>query len=223
MLENPDQVDLSQYTIEWTFPDGQTHIGPEINRAKQIGTYSVHIIDRNTLCTTPHYEFQVSEVAPPEIVELVVTNESEIEVLAVGDSKFTIEYSIDGINYQDSPIFKDLAYGVYTIWVRYKENLECLGAPKQTILLQINNFITPNGDGKNDKLIINNLDVFGNQESTLVIYDRYGKEIYKKSDNRRIEWDGYYLGRPLNTTDYWYQLMLPDGRIKSGHITLKNF
>ncbi|MGI9528045.1 MAG: T9SS type B sorting domain-containing protein [Weeksellaceae bacterium] len=155
----------------------------------------------------------------PKIVDLI---EDENGVTVIASGSYPIEYSINGIDWQHSNYFNGLQPAYYNFWVRYVDK-QCLGEPEGTAILYIPNIITPNGDGKNDKFIINNLDAFGDEESTLIIYDRYGKEIYKKSDNRRIEWDGYYLGRPLNTTDYWYQLMLPDGRIKTGHITVKNF
>jgi hypothetical protein len=49
------------------------------------------------------------------------------------------------------------------------------------------NLITPNGDGKNDVFEIINLALFPNSE--LLIFNRWGKEIYKTS-NYKNDWKG---------------------------------
>lgn len=53
--------------------------------------------------------------------------------------------------------------------------------------LNIPNIITPNGDGRNDFFVVNGINVF--QENEVLIYNRWGKIVYK-ADNYRNDWDG---------------------------------
>jgi gliding motility-associated-like protein/uncharacterized repeat protein (TIGR01451 family) len=70
----------------------------------------------------------------------------------------------------------------------------------------IPNVITPNGDGKNDKLIIIGISRYPN--SSLFIYNRWGNQVYQ-SKNYQNEWDG----KDLNEGTYYYILKLntPEG------------
>lgn len=76
----------------------------------------------------------------------------------------------------------------------------------------LNYAITPNGDGKNDLLVFDNLDVFDNNK--LIIYNRWGALIYKK-ENYANTWDGTATqsiilskGSKLPTGTYFYILQL---------------
>lgn len=52
------------------------------------------------------------------------------------------------------------------------------------------------------------------------IFDRYGKLLYRGS-GLDDGWDGYYLGHPMPSTDYWYDIHIPEiDREYSGHFTL---
>lgn len=70
----------------------------------------------------------------------------------------------------------------------------------------IPNVITPNGDGKNDKLVIIGISRYPN--SSLFIYNRWGNMVYQ-SKNYQNEWDG----KDLNEGTYYYILKLntPNG------------
>ena len=221
----PEGVNVNDYTFEWILPDGSEITDQyELIGMSQAGIYSVKVTDSRTNCTSPYFDFAVMEIDPPVIRDLIVQNENLITVIASGFDGLPIEYSLDGENFQSSNVFSGLDEGIYTVWVRYNYNNEmCLGDPKNTILLKMNNVITPNGDGYNDCITINNLVVFGESNTTLIMYDRYGKEIFKEQSNTVLEWCGFYGGRVLPTSSYWYKLILPDGREKSGHITLKNY
>ncbi|WP_161596709.1 DUF7927 domain-containing protein [Chitinophaga vietnamensis] len=77
----------------------------------------------------------------------------------------------------------------------------------------IPNVITPNGDGKNDFLVIPGLDRYPG--STLLIYNRWGNQVYqnKNYDNK---WDGH----GLNEGTYFYILKL---RTPQGERNLKGW
>ncbi|MFA6275355.1 MAG: lamin tail domain-containing protein [Pedobacter sp.] len=65
------------------------------------------------------------------------------------------------------------------------------------------NILTPNGDGKNDKFIIQNIDYYPN--NTVKIFDRSGRTVYTKKgyDN---QWDGTFNGVPLASDTYYYTI-----------------
>lgn len=91
--------------------------------------------------------------------------------------------------------------------------------PEQPItgeVVFIPNSFTPNGDGKNDKLVI--LDVTRFPGSTLIIYNRWGNIVYQSKDYQN-NWDG----SGLNEGTYFYTLELrtPQGiRVFKGWIEL---
>ncbi|MDB5233553.1 MAG: hypothetical protein JWR44_546, partial [Hymenobacter sp.] len=67
------------------------------------------------------------------------------------------------------------------------------------------NIITPNGDGFNDKLVIDNVQLYpGN---TFTVFNRWGREVYKTT-NYQNNWGG-----DANTApgQYFYLLTLPNG------------
>ena len=73
------------------------------------------------------------------------------------------------------------------------------------------NILTPNGDGKNDYLVIRNIDMYPNSE--IKIFDIAGRLMYNKKsyDN---SWDGTFNGSPLAKGTYYYIIDFGDGRAK---------
>lgn len=80
-------------------------------------------------------------------------------------------------------------------------------------------YISPNGDGVNDFFEIENISCY--LKSTVFILDRYGKIVTNYS-GLDLGWDGTYLGKPAPSTDYWYEIVLPEtGERIVGHFLLK--
>ena len=72
-------------------------------------------------------------------------------------------------------------------------------------LVHAENFFTPNGDGINDKWVIQDIQLYpGNK---LKIIDRAGKVLYTKTDYDN-SWDGTFSGAPLAQGTYYYILEL---------------
>lgn len=82
------------------------------------------------------------------------------------------------------------------------------------------NVFTPNGDGRNDKLL-----VFGNYVSTIrfQVFNQWGELLFV-SENMNTGWDGTYRGRPQPVGVYAYTLkvVLQDGTVvnKNGSVNL---
>ena len=78
-------------------------------------------------------------------------------------------------------------------------------------LISGTNILTPNGDGKNDYLIIRNIDVYPNHE--IKIYDVAGRVVYSKKSYDNT-WDGTYNGSPLAKGTYYYIIDFDGGNFK---------
>jgi gliding motility-associated-like protein len=80
------------------------------------------------------------------------------------------------------------------------------------------NFISPNGDAKNDTWVIRNIEKY--PENIVKIYNRQGQEVYSKK-NYLNEWDGTFNGAVLKSDTYYYILSPGTGSpLKRGYISL---
>ena len=80
------------------------------------------------------------------------------------------------------------------------------------------NFISPNGDAKNDTWVIRNIEKY--PENSVKIFNRQGQEVYSKK-NYLNEWDGTFNGTILKDDTYYYILHTgPGSPAKRGYISL---
>lgn len=138
-----------------------------------------------------------------------------ISVIMQNQSAASFEYSLDGVNYQESPVFSGLPPGPYMVYVR--DIFECGTVTKPAFLLTYPRFFTPNGDGINDTWRIQ----FSIMEPDMLIYiyDRYGKLITGFGTDS-IGWDGTLNGTPLPSTDYWFVVKRQNGQEMKGHFSM---
>ena len=128
------------------------------------------------------------------------------------------EFSLDGINYQDSNVFNNLEAGEYLVYVQDKNG--CGITTMSFYILDYPKYFTPNDDGYNDTWQIKNLDKRGFEASKIYIFDRYGK-LLKQTSPLSQGWNGTFNGTPLPSTDYWFVLELTNGKTINGHFALK--
>lgn len=185
------------------------------------GTYSVTI--NNGVCSKV-FTTQVIQAIIPEIINVNYNENGTMILTASNPSNGALEYSIDnGLTWQNSNTFSNVPRNtVVSIRVRVKKT-SCVGF-LQYFTFVMQNVITPNGDNIND--IIDFRGVNQNKDFKASIFDRYGKEVYKASSLQPY-WDGYFQGKRLPTSSYWYQVSFEDPAskkpaLKTGWILLKN-
>lgn len=202
----------SGYSYIWD--NGETTSSIIVNQA---GTYSVILTNTINCSKTKTFHVVGSEMA---IITNVLVNDfnnnntAEIQYSGTGD----YEFSLDGINYQESSFFNNLEEGEYTVYVNDKNG--CGISNFTFYVLNYPKFFTPNNDGYNDTWNIKNLDKRGLQASKIFIFDRYGK-LLKQISPIGNGWNGTYNGHTLPSEDFWFVLELTNGKTIRGHFALK--
>ena len=181
------------------------------------GTYTVTITNADGCTKTKTFTVVNSEVATITNIDVNDFNEDLIATISVtGNGNY--EYSLDGITFQNSPVFNLLDSGEYTIYVNDKNN--CGVVFETFYALSYPKFFTPNGDNYNDTWRIKNLEKKGLENSKIYIFDRFGKLI-KQVKPGENGWNGTYNGNQLSSSDYWFVLELTNGKTVKGHFSLK--
>lgn len=180
------------------------------------GVYTVTVTDTFGCTRQKVFTVTLSGVAVIDDIQVkdFLGRRNSIVVTATGPGDY--EYSLDGIEYQDEPVFSDLEPGSYTVYVN---DINGCGPPaKQTVfVLDYPNYFTPNGDGINDYWRIANLQYYSDEG--IQVFDRFGKLVYAYTGYDQ-GWDGMLDGKPLPSSDYWFVIRLRNGRIIRGHFAL---
>lgn len=194
----------------YSWNNGQTTQNIEIS---QSGNYTVTFT--NQFGCNASKTFVVSSSSSPIITSVSINdiNSAGNSVLINVQESGNYEYSLNGIHFQPSNLFTNVASGAYLVFVRN----ECGVTTQPIFVLDYPKFFTPNGDGFNDYWEIPML--FSQYPTAVIeIFDRYGKLIYVFSEQSN-GWDGTFRGEKLPATDYWFAVRLPE-RVVRGHFSL---
>lgn len=180
------------------------------------GNYIVTLTSANGCTNSKTFTVVNSEIATITNIEV---NDFEEDLTATvtitGNGNYT--YSIDGINFQNTPVFNLLEAGEYIVYVK-EEN--CGTVSDTFFAISYPKFFTPNGDSFNDTWQIKNLEKKGLENSKIYIFDRFGKLI-KEINKTNTSWDGTFNKQILPSTDYWFVLEATNGKNIKGHFSLK--
>ena len=91
---------------------------------------------------------------------------------------------------------------------------------KEVAILGYPKFFTPNGDGVNDYWQITGINGEFGADAQIAIYDRYGTFVAQISPNEK-GWNGSANTGALPASDYWFSVILKNGREFKGHFALK--
>lgn len=122
--------------------------------------------------------------------------------------------------YDPEAYVENLKFGKnYFQW--YVENGVCHSA-SDTLIVEVTDIripegFSPNGDGKNDTLVIKGLENVSNAE--LIVLNRWGTEVFRSKDYKN-NWDGKYKGNVLPLDTYYYILNVI-GRTYKGFLIIR--
>jgi gliding motility-associated-like protein len=193
---------------------GATSDSITINAA---GNYSVRVTNAQGCSALKKFTVTSSGIAAITGAKVKDFAANENSVLLEYSGIGNYEFSLDGIYFQEEPLFTRLAPGTYFATARDKNGCG-LSVPFTVYVLDYPRFFTPNGDGYNDVWLIKNLDLF--PKATISIYNRYGK-LLQQLNTINPSWNGIFNGAELSSDDYWFHLNFGDGKIIKGHFSLK--
>lgn len=207
-------VDSGFSSYSWNTAPGNTTNSLTVTAP---GDYAVTVTNANGCKKTKTFKVILSE--PATLTGATVKdfsgndNSVLLEYTGVGD----YEFSLDGVTFQDDPLFTRVAAGTYNAVARDKNG--CGLSSNITIyVLDYPRFFTPNGDGYNDLWFINDIEHLPNFK--IYVFDRYGK-LLKEMNQNSIGWNGIFNGQQLPSDDYWFTLTFVNGKSVKGHFTLK--
>ncbi|RAK22573.1 gliding motility-associated-like protein [Flavobacterium aquaticum] len=183
------------------------------------GIYEVTVTNALNCPKTKTFTIEASGIATIEDIIINDFQENNSAIIQVAASSLgDYEFSLDGINYQDSNVFSNLNAGEYTVYIQDKKG--CGIVFETFYILDYPKYFTPNGDGYNDTWFIKNLDKRNLENSVITVFDRYGK-LLKQISGVSEGWNGTFNGNLLPANDYWFEIRLTNGKSVKGHFTLK--
>lgn len=215
-----DGSSISNYKYIWS-KDGKVLDGKIAYTlvVNEEGLYTVKVFNSSDCSRIRSIKVTASDIATIQtidIVDMTDLNSVTIKVTGLGD----YEYSLDEATgyFQDSNFFDNVIPGIHEVFINDKNG--CGTVSKTIAVTGVPKFFTPNGDGQNDYWNVKGVNANFNANSTIYIYDRYGK-LLKQITASSQGWDGTFTGQPLPSDDYWYVIKLDDGREAKGHFSLK--
>lgn len=182
------------------------------------GIYEVTVTNALNCSKTKTFTIEASGIAT--IDEIIINDFQENNSATIQISPTSLgdyEYSLDGINYQNSNVFSNLLADEYTVYVQDKKGC---GITLETFyILDYPRYFTPNNDSYNDTWNIKNLERRGLENSLITIYDRYGK-LLKQLIGNSSGWNGTFNNEVLPAADYWFTIELTNGKTLKGHFSL---
>ncbi len=178
------------------------------------GEYDVELtIDKGPCTVTDSLHVKILD--PISIIATPIIY-GELEVNASGGLP-PYMYALNHGEYQQDNHFTDLPDGDYIVNV--KDSHACEG----DTLTHVTNLIfppyfTPNEDNVHDSWRVINAE--NTPTAVLRIFDRMGRMLYVFQTDAQGHWDGTYNGKPVPADDYWYELILPNGKVYRGHFSV---
>lgn len=207
----------SNYHYTWTFGDGYTNfsVSPS-HKYTSPGTYPVKLVmTNNTGCADtatalvnvyPSPDAGFNMHYSPDIY--YAGSELSLNNTSAGASSYSWDFGNGDNSTVFEPDYKYATRGTYTITLAVVNQYGCRDVTQQRLEvkvpedLYIPNAFTPNGDGNNNNFFVVTKNITAMH---IDIFNRWGEQIYS-SDDPAFQWDGLYLGKPVQDGVYVYLL-----------------
>ncbi len=227
---NPISGTSSDFNYTWVVPTGVANPGNVSNFTTTIpGVYTATIKNKSTNCESAALNNTVTFYPLPTAAAIVASDNKVMEgatlnltAAASGGTgaylytwvpNSTTNYTISG---GSNALFNALREGTVNIKYQVKDANNCstqsadfvITIAPATIIFEIPNAFTPNGDGMNDELkIISNAGV--RSLTSFKIFSRSGNLVFESRDLSR-GWDGRYNGNLLPADIYYWTAVYVD-------------
>ncbi len=162
--------------------------------------------------TTVNFNICNNDTIPNAAFTVTVINQPTLGTLSGGPCNWTFTRRDAQTCGRDSFLYQvSNVGGQDTAWVYL--DIECLP-------FSISGGISPNGDGLNDRFIINNLQDYPNHE--ISIYNRWGNQVFR-TKNYQNDWTGTFNGADLPDGVYYYIIALNDSinQVFNGYVVIQ--
>ena len=174
------------------------------------GNYVLKVVDKDTGCEFSKFT-SVTMAEQMSITDIHISdfnrpnNSITIDVEGgTGTFEYTLHYmNINKSITQDEPLFENLLAGSYRVEVTDTTNCSVSVMSRDLYILDYPRFFTPNGDVDNDTWQITGANFI--PESTIYVFDRFGKVLAKIDPTDVRGWDGTFNGKPVIASDYWFK------------------
>lgn len=205
--ELPLVLDAGEGNYNYQWASGETGRKLAVSRP---GNYSVVITNAAGCSAVKNFE-----VKAVDVVGISAIRSEGSTVIIVPANSGVFEYSLDGINFQESNIFNDIPGGIYKAYQR--DLAGCSLVSKEFPHIVIPQFITPNNDGYNDRFELKGVEYFASSE--IRIFDRYGR-LVAHGRGEDFSWNGILHQKELPAEDYWYHIFIDGFEPVKGHFSL---
>ena len=215
-------LNSATHSFEWSLNGQPLSTTGSFHNATQEGIYGVTATNLITGCegSTTTVVATSSQAVATSTVGADFQENQTITVTVTGGSGDYVFILNDGPQ-QYSPIFTNIPSGENTIIVRDLKG--CDDLILTLISWQYPKFFTPNGDNINDTWDISGLE--NQTDSSLFIFDRYGKLLKNMRPSVGNGWNGTYSGNAMPASDYWFVLHYNDRqgnkKMFKSHFSLK--
>ncbi len=215
-IGHPFNIFSFQWYLNGVIMPGKTTYNINVNKA---GTYTV-VVTNSAGCSRTRKivvtESEIATINSIDVTDFTDNNTATINATGIGTYIYSLgeEYGA----YQTENFFDNLPMGFHTVYVRDEKG--CGTREELISILGVPNFFTPNGDGINDHWNIAGANAKYFSKTVIMIYDRTGK-LVKQITPKTLGWDGTYNGEKLPSDDYWYSVLLENGKMYKGHFSLK--
>jgi gliding motility-associated-like protein len=220
--DSSNNPNISVNDWRWTFSDNQTATTKTVSHTfNQVGSLNAKLQNVSTIgcvSSVASRQFLVNPI--PQVNagnDLFILEGGQAQIQASVNGSSSYRYAWTPANWLTSatvlqPTVIPQADITYKLTVTGRG--DCVGSDEVTVKLLkglvIPNAFSPNGDGINDRWVIQHLESYPG--SIVQLYDRSGRIVFNSPSGVSVSWDGNVNGQPLPIGTYYYVIDPKNGR-----------